>query len=92
VTLPQTPGSDLQIYDTTINTIVNASRLQMLNGVKEIFAGKLPVVPTNISGTSGSTGIGGTGSTGIGGTGSTGIGGTGSTGIGGTGSTSIGTA
>ena len=66
-----TSGSDLQIYDATISTIVNASRLQMLNGVKEIFAGKLPVVPTNISGTSSSSLTGVTGSTTTGGTGST---------------------
>jgi hypothetical protein len=71
VTLPQTQGSDLQIYDATINTIVNASRLQMLNGVKQIFAGKLQVIPTNISGTSSSTATGTTGSTTTGGTGST---------------------
>jgi hypothetical protein len=75
VTLPKTPGGDLQIYDTTINTTVNSSRLQMLNGVHQIFAGKLQVVPTNLSGRSGSTTTGGTGSTssaGTTGTGSTG--------------------
>jgi hypothetical protein len=63
VTLPQTPGSDLQIYDATINTMVNSSRLQMLDGVKQIFAGKFQVIPTNFSGTSGLTASSGTGST-----------------------------
>jgi hypothetical protein len=63
VTLPQTPGSDLQIYDAVIATVVNGSRLQLLGNVQQIFAGKLPIIPINSSGGSGSSSTGGTGST-----------------------------
>ena len=52
VTLPQTPGGDLQIYQSAVTTAINASRLQMLDGVQQIFSGKLQVVPTSISNSS----------------------------------------
>lgn len=73
VTLPQTAGGDLQIYQAAVNTAVNATRLQMLSGVEQIFAGKLQVVPTSLSGTSASTtGTGSTSSTSTSGSSSTG--------------------
>jgi hypothetical protein len=71
VALPTTVGADLQIYSNTILTVVNTSRLNMLNGVEQIFAKKLPVIPSNYAGgvlgsttgtssTSGTTGTTGT--------------------------------
>ncbi len=68
VTLPQTPGGDLQIYQSAVTTAINASRLQMLDGVQQIFSGKLQVVPTSAS--SSSTSSAGTSSTSTTGTGS----------------------
>jgi hypothetical protein len=44
VALPLTPGSDLQIYDATVKTAIDASESQMLSGVQQIFAEKLQVV------------------------------------------------
>jgi hypothetical protein len=55
VTLPQTTGGDLQIYNAAIDTAINASRLQMLDGVQQIFAHKLQVVPTSTSASSTTT-------------------------------------
>jgi hypothetical protein len=63
VTLPATPGGDLQIYQSTVMTAINASRLQMLDGVQQIFAGKLQVVPTSLVSSS-SASTSGTSSTG----------------------------
>jgi hypothetical protein len=70
VALPLTPGGDLDIYEATIATDVNASRVKMLSSVQQIFANKLPIVPPNLissttSGTSttSSTSSSGTGST-----------------------------
>ncbi len=62
VTLPQTPGGDLQIYQSAVAYAINASRLQMLDGVQQIFSGKLQVVPTSLSSNS-STSSAGTSST-----------------------------
>ncbi len=70
VALPLTPGGDLQIYDTTITTAINASRIKMLDSVQQIFANKLPVVPTTSS--LATSGTGSTASTGTTGTGTTG--------------------
>jgi hypothetical protein len=58
IALPLTPGSDLQIYDNTVTTAVNASRVRMLNGVQQIFANKLPVIPTNVLSSSSTSGTG----------------------------------
>ena len=69
ISLPLTTGSDLQIYQAAVNTAVTTSRLQMLNGVEQIFAHKLQVVPSSTLNSSTSTG--GTSSTSTGGTGST---------------------
>jgi hypothetical protein len=60
ITLPTTPGADLQIYDATVATAVNASRLQTLNAVKQIFTGAWQIQPltassTTTSGTSSTT-------------------------------------
>jgi hypothetical protein len=77
IPLPLTPGSDLQIYNATVLTALNTSRLNLLNGVEQIFAHKLPVVPSNYAGgiagvTSGSSSTSGTGSTGTTGSSTTG--------------------
>jgi hypothetical protein len=69
VTLPQTPGGDLQIYQSAVAYAINASRLQMLDGVQQIFSGKLQVVPTSLSSSSSSS-TAGTSSTSTTGTGS----------------------
>ncbi len=53
ITLPTTPGGDLQIYDAAVNSAVATSRLQVLDGVKQIFAGKYQVAPVTSSTTSG---------------------------------------
>ena len=55
ISLPQTPGSDLQIYDAAVKAAIQGSRTQMLSGVQQIFAGKLQVVPINASSISNST-------------------------------------
>ena len=74
VSLPQTPGSDLQIYDAAIKAAINGSRTQMRSGVQQIFAGKFQVVPINASTvsnatstTNSSSSTSGTGSTATGG-------------------------
>ncbi|MGP0068665.1 MAG: hypothetical protein ACLQGP_34325 [Isosphaeraceae bacterium] len=59
-TLPTTPGSDLQIFETTVATTVNEARLQTLNGVKQIFAGTWQVQPQNTSSSSTTSGTGST--------------------------------
>jgi hypothetical protein len=72
LTLPTTPGPDLQIYDAAVNTAVQSSLLQVLDGVNQIFAGKFQVVPPNLknpNGTTTSTGTAGSTSS-AGGTGS----------------------
>lgn len=61
IALPQTPGSDLQIYNDTVDVAIESSRSQMLSTVRQIFAGKYPVVPINAS--SGSSSTSGTGTT-----------------------------
>jgi hypothetical protein len=70
IALPTTPGGDLDIYDQTIATAVDASRSRMLDGVEQIFANKLPVVPSNVTGSSSTSGTGSTSTTGTGTTGS----------------------
>jgi hypothetical protein len=57
ITLPTTPGADLQIYDAAVNTAVNASRLRILDGVQQLFANKyqLPKM-TSFGGTGTSSG------------------------------------
>ena len=41
----QTVGGDLRIYDATVQSAIQSSRLQMLSSVQLIFANKLPVIP-----------------------------------------------
>lgn len=58
IALPQTDGGDLEIYDATVRSALESSRLQMLSSVQQIFAGKLPVIPTssnNLTSTTGTT-------------------------------------
>ena len=72
VSLPQTPGGDLRIYDAAVKAVISSSRIQMLSDVQQIFANKLPVVPVSASSTSSSTSTSGTSSSSTsGGTGST---------------------
>jgi hypothetical protein len=75
ITLPQTPGGDLQMYDATVRAAITASELAMLGDIEQIFANKLPVIPSNNNNVSGLTANGGTGTTA--GTGTTGTGTTG---------------
>lgn len=63
ISLPATPGSDLQIYDAAVKMALDASKTQMLSGVQQIFAGKLPVVPINGSSSSNSGTTSGSSST-----------------------------
>ncbi len=63
ISLPQTPGADLQIYDAAVRTVITSSELQMLGDIQQIFANKLPVIPSNNNNNSGLTTTGGTGST-----------------------------
>jgi hypothetical protein len=70
VSLPQTPGGDLRIYDAAVKAVISSSRIQMLSDVQQIFANKLPVVPVSASSGSSSTSTTGSSST-TGGTGST---------------------
>jgi hypothetical protein len=67
VALPTTPGADLEIYDAAVKAALDASRTQLLSGVQQIFAGKLPVIPINASTTSSSTSTAGTSSSSTGG-------------------------
>jgi hypothetical protein len=41
IPLPTTPGSDLSIYEATVDSAVEQSRLQVNNGIQQIYAGKL---------------------------------------------------
>jgi hypothetical protein len=43
IPLPTTAGSDLQIYDAAVSSAVEQSRLQVQNGVTQIFNGRLKV-------------------------------------------------
>ena len=43
IPLPGTPGSDLDIYVASVNSAVEASRLQVITGVQQIFAGTLKI-------------------------------------------------
>jgi hypothetical protein len=52
IPLPATPGGDLQIYDAAVNSAVATSRLAVLDGVKQIFAGKHQVAAVTSSSTS----------------------------------------
>jgi hypothetical protein len=69
ISLPQTSSGDLKIYDATVNSAIQSSRMQMLSDVQQIFAGTLPVIPTTSS--NGSTTTTGTSSGSTSGTGST---------------------
>lgn len=71
VSLPQTPASDLQIYNATIETAIEANRSAMLSGVQQIFSGKLQVVPTSASSSSSTSSSGSTAGTGSTSTGTT---------------------
>lgn len=74
IPLPATPGSDLSIYQATVNTVVAQSRQQVLSGIEQIYAGNLLIsatAPANRLGQSFAGGTGGTGGTGGGGTSST---------------------
>jgi hypothetical protein len=63
ITLPATPGGDLQIYDAAVNSAVATSRLAVLDGVKQIFAGKYQIAPaTSFSATTTSATTSGTSS------------------------------
>ena len=57
IPLPTTAGSDLQIYNETVASAIEQSRIQTLNGVSEIYAGQLRVAtpsPNNRYGASAS--------------------------------------
>src|SRR5271157_4902401 len=50
IPLPTTAGYDLQIYNATVASAIEQSRIQTLNGVSEIYAGQLRVagpIPNN---------------------------------------------
>ena len=49
ITLPTSPGSSLKIYDSAVNVTVNASRLKVLEGVRQIYAGNIQVPGTSAS-------------------------------------------
>jgi hypothetical protein len=62
IPLPTTPGPELvEIYDAAVNDAINASRLQVLTGVQQIWAGNIkipgqpPSTTTTTSGTSPTT-------------------------------------
>jgi hypothetical protein len=69
IPLPATPGSDLDIYNATVNSVVAQSRQQVLDGIQQIYARKLLIsadAPANRLGeilNTGSTSGGGTSST-----------------------------
>jgi hypothetical protein len=66
IPLPTTPGSDLSIYNATVNSVVTGSLQQVLGGVQQIFARKLLIAatpPANRLGVSSSSGSSGSGST-----------------------------
>ncbi len=64
ITLPTTPGSSLKIYDSAVNDTVNASRLKVLEGVRQIYAGNIQVPGTTSSASTTSGSTSGTASTG----------------------------
>lgn len=80
IPLPTTTGPDLTIYDAAVNSAVVQSRTQTLNGVRQVFAGKLLVpipAPNNRLGVLFNTGSSGGSTTGSSGGSTTGsIGGT----------------
>ena len=47
ITLPTTPGSDLDIYQAAVDSGVAASHQQLLDGIQQIFAGVflIPATP-----------------------------------------------
>jgi len=47
IPLPTTAGSDLQIYNETVASAIEQSRIQTLNGVSEIYAHQLRVAITS---------------------------------------------
>jgi hypothetical protein len=55
IPLPTTPESDLNIYDAAVASAVNASRINVLDSVAQVYAGTLPVVPSNLVSTTSST-------------------------------------
>ncbi len=66
IPLPTTPGSDLDIYQSTVNSVVAQSRLQVLGGIEQIYAGKLLIsatAPANRLGEIFNTGTSGGGTT-----------------------------
>ncbi|QEH35675.1 hypothetical protein OJF2_42300 [Aquisphaera giovannonii] len=78
IALPTTAGADLTIYKAAVASAVQQSYQQMLNGVKQVYAGRLKInipasnnrfgadasgsVPSDYLGSGGSGGSGGTGS------------------------------
>jgi hypothetical protein len=46
IPLPTTAGSDLDIYNETVASAIEQSRIQTLNGVSEVYAGQLRVAAT----------------------------------------------
>ena len=62
IPLPATPGSDLDIYQATVDSVIAQSRQQVLGGVEQIFARKLLIsatAPANRLGETLNTGSGG---------------------------------
>ena len=41
IPLPTTAGSDLQIYNAAVQAAVEQSRIRTLNGVSQVYAGRL---------------------------------------------------
>jgi hypothetical protein len=61
IPLPATAGADLQIYDASVASAVEQSRLQLQNGVTQVFNGRLKVpiqAPNNRLGIDAHTGAG----------------------------------
>lgn len=59
IPLPTTAGADLQIYDASVASAVEQSRLQVQNGVTQVFSGRLKVpieAPNNRLGISANSG------------------------------------
>jgi len=46
ISLPTTPGADLSIYSAAVNSAVAASRLQVINGIQQIYARTLLISAT----------------------------------------------
>jgi hypothetical protein len=49
ITLPTTTDGDLDIYNAAVETAVNASRINLLDSVAQVWNGTLPVVPSNVT-------------------------------------------